>query len=36
MNLPIARGDLLVTGGLGYLGSHIIVELLRTSDKKGF
>jgi hypothetical protein len=30
------KGNLLITGGLGYLGAHTVVEILRQSDKCGF
>jgi UDP-glucose 4-epimerase len=37
MNPITKRGNLLVAGGLGYIGSHIIVELLtEVKHKLGF
>jgi hypothetical protein len=31
-----SRGNLMVTGGLGYKGSHTVVEILNMKDKCGF
>ena len=31
-----SRGNLLVTGGLGFIGSHTIVEILQRPDMCGF
>jgi UDP-glucose 4-epimerase len=33
---PTLRGTLIVTGGLGYIGSHIVVEILKQPDKCGY
>ena len=30
------KRNLLVTGGMGFIGSHTIVEILTTADKLGF
>jgi UDP-glucose 4-epimerase len=31
-----ARGNLIVTGGLGFLGAHAIVEIISANDMHGF
>jgi hypothetical protein len=33
---PTLRGSLIVTGGLGYIGSHSVVEILKQPDLCGF
>jgi UDP-glucose 4-epimerase len=30
------KGNLMITGGLGYIGSHTLVEILQTEDMAGF
>jgi UDP-glucose 4-epimerase len=31
-----SRGNLLITGGLGYIGSHTVAEILQRNDLCGF